>query len=41
MCNYIIIFQLIYQQSLIVDKKQNQKTITIYKIAAFTKDNLY
>lgn len=39
--NYVVIAQHTYQQRLIVNKKQNQKTITKRKLSALTKDNLY
>lgn len=37
----MIIAQITYWQNSIVDKKQNQKTITKCKFAALIKDNLY
>lgn len=39
--NNIVIAYFINQQSLIIDKKENQETIKKYKLTAWRKDNSY
>ena len=40
MSNRVVAAQFMYYQSLIIDKKQNQKIIAKYELAILTKNNL-